>query len=175
MFPVVSILKAVGLVFRDIFRNAGKVEPVAGEVMVGTEPLAKLFLGLAVPWAVPRYDQAVQLIKNTEIASAVQTNGASGTGLQKASVVATAFEPLVLEMLKGKGVVSPTRAQIERYVEGAVMTLDAFEAMMTSPTLPQQAVPRNERLGLSSSSHSSTRSRCFSKALLSPPKASECI
>ena len=62
-------------------------------------------------------------------ASAVATNGASGQGLHKASIVADVFEPILLELLRGKGVVSPTRAQIERYVAGAFETLDAFEAM----------------------------------------------
>jgi hypothetical protein len=68
---------------------------------------------------------------NTEIASAVATNSASGTGLQKASLVADAFEPILLALLKGKGVENPTRAQIERYVAGAFETLDAIEAMVT--------------------------------------------
>jgi hypothetical protein len=106
-------------------------------LVVGTEPLMNLVLGASIPWAVPLYDKAVDLIKNSEIASAVATNGASGTGLAKAAVVATQFEPFVLELLKGKGVVSPTRTQIERYVAGAVETLDAFEAMVTP--VPQAA------------------------------------
>lgn len=92
-----------------------------------------------MPWATPLYAQAVNLIKNAEIGSAVATGGASGTGPTKATFVATQLEPIVLELLKGKGVVSPTRAQVEKYVEGAVATLDVFEAMAVPAAVPVAA------------------------------------
>ncbi|HEV8189461.1 MAG TPA: hypothetical protein VGP83_17030 [Pyrinomonadaceae bacterium] len=125
MTPI-SILKAVGLKFVFAFKHPSEVGHVAGEVVVGLQPLADLVLAASIPWAVPLYNEAVSLIKNTEIASAVATNGASGTGLAKAAFVMQQLEPIALKLLKDHGVANPTQAQIERYVTGAWMTMDAF-------------------------------------------------
>jgi len=126
----ISVLKTIGLTFKHAFKDRAKIEKVGEEIMVEGQPLIDTLLTASVPWAVPLYNEAVTLIKNSEIASAVATDGAEGTGDSKAAFVIKQFEPIALKLLQGHGVSNPTADQLQRYIDGAVETMDAFDAMV---------------------------------------------
>jgi hypothetical protein len=136
MTPI-SVLKALGLKFKVTFKDAPKIEKVGEEVIVDAQPLVDIALTASLPWLVPLYNEAVSLIKASEVASAVASNGASGNGLTNAAFVATELEPIALRLLADHGVSNPTAEQIKMYIDGTVMTLNAFSAK----TVPVVLVP----------------------------------
>jgi predicted TIM-barrel enzyme len=136
MTPI-SVLKALGLKFKVVFKDAPKVVKVGEEVIVDAQPLVDIALGASLPWLVPLYNEAVALIKASEVASAVATGGASGNGLANAAFVARELEPIALKLLVDHGVSSPTAEQIKMYIDGTVMTMNAFSAK----TVPVVLVP----------------------------------
>lgn len=59
--------------------------------------------------------------------AAAATAPSTDTGAQKAALVISSIEPLALEFAKSQGLPQPTQAQLQKWVDGFVAALNAFE------------------------------------------------
>ncbi len=142
-----SFLSAVGHDFVSVFKWLGSsqgqatvtatetaaaaittaVNPAAGAVLVGIEALINAAL------------KQVVSIEAVSVAAAQQ----SGTGVQKASAVASAVAPQISSTLVSLGVANPTAAEVQNIAEIVATSLaniyNAFPAPVAS--VPQSVVP----------------------------------
>jgi hypothetical protein len=119
----VSVLDKIGALGKDIWKVAEKAAPVAEEVAEVAEP------GLAIMFPVlgPLWNMTETLIKTAEASAGAA--GAQKAGKQKAALVMASLLPYAVQDAQKLGILPPTTAQMQTWIDGSVIILKAFGAI----------------------------------------------
>jgi len=116
----VSVLDKICHIGKDIFK-------VAVPVIEAAEPVLDIAIPIFVPSLAPLWSMAESFVKTYE--SAASAAGATKAGPQKMALVVAALLPQAITDAQKLGILPPTSAQMQVFVQGVVDQLKAFGAL----------------------------------------------
>jgi hypothetical protein len=120
----ISVLDKVGAIGKDIWKVA---EPIIVHDVIPVAEAVEPELAILFPVLGPLWNISETLIKNAE--AAANAAGAQKAGTQKSALVIASLLPYAIQDAQKLGIIPPTTAQMQSWINIVVLGLKTFGAL----------------------------------------------